>query len=295
MDQMAQRYLDYLFVERGLARNTLASYGRDISQFIGYLAKQGVNTPDALTEGIVESFINSLRIQGFAATSSARKGSAIKGFCRFLYTEKIISKDVAAVIEAPQKPMRLPDTLTRDEVIALLSKPDMSDELGIRDRAMLETLYATGLRVSELISLTVDSVNLDVGFVRCIGKGSKERITPIGKVAVDYIRQYLARCRRPASTKGRVQHLFLSHRGQPLSRVMIWKIIRKYAVAAGITKPLTPHTLRHSFATHLLEGGADIRSIQEMLGHVSIATTEIYTHVSREQLKKVYKSAHPRA
>jgi integrase/recombinase XerD len=189
MDQMAQRFMDYLFVERGLSRNTLASYGRDISQFVAYLADQGVHDPKDLTEELVASFMALLRKAGFAATSSRRKGSAVRGFCRFLYTEKVISKDVAAVIEAPQTPKKLPDTLTKGEVIALLSQPDMSDEIGIRDRAILETLYATGLRVSELTALTVDSVHLDVGFVRCIGKGSKERITPIGKVASDYIRQ----------------------------------------------------------------------------------------------------------
>lgn len=293
MDQMAQRFLDYLLVERGLSKNTIAAYGRDIAQFIDYTTSRDVVEPKQLTEAVVEGFQASLSKGGFAATSMSRKLSAVKGFCRFMYTEKAIQHDVVGGIDNPRAPRKLPDTLTKEEVISLLNQPDIKTDIGIRDRAMLETLYATGLRVSELVSLTVDSVNLDVGFVRCMGKGSKERITPIGQVAVDYIRQYLARFRSNALTRS--PYLFLAQRGHPLSRVSIWKMIRRYAVEAGIRKPLTPHTLRHSFATHLLEGGADLRSIQEMLGHSSIATTEIYTHVSKEQLKKVYKDAHPRA
>ncbi|MDO8585868.1 MAG: site-specific tyrosine recombinase XerD [Armatimonadota bacterium] len=295
MDRMAQRFLDYLLVERGLSRNTIASYGLDIAQFIAYAAGRDVGSPQALTEELILGYTAWLLEKNYAATSAARKSSAVKGLCRFLYTEKAIEKDIAAVIEHPQTPKRLPDTLTRDEVISLLSRPDVSTDGGLRDRAILETLYATGLRVSELIGLTVGSVDLEIGFVRCIGKGSKERITPIGEIASDYVRQYVSRCRPALVGSARVDGLFLSRRGKPLSRVSIWKLIRKYALQAGITKPLTPHTLRHSFATHLLEGGADIKSIQEMLGHVSIATTEIYTHVSREQLKRVYRESHPRA
>jgi len=296
MDRMAQRFLDYLTVERGLARNTIASYGKDIAQFIEYAAGRGVDSPQGLTEDLILGYMAWLAKEKYAASSAARKSSAVKGFCRFMYTEKAIEKDVAAAIENPQSPRKLPDTLTRDEVVSLLSRPDVSTDGGLRDRAILETLYATGLRVSELTGLTVDSVDLEIGFVRCLGKGSKERITPIGTIAADYVQQYIARSRRPAAAgNGRIDALFLSYLGKPLSRVSIWKLIRKYACEAGITKPLTPHTLRHSFATHLLEGGADIRSIQEMLGHVSIATTQIYTHVSREQLKRVYRESHPRA
>ncbi|MDO8681973.1 MAG: site-specific tyrosine recombinase XerD [Armatimonadota bacterium] len=295
MDLMAQRYLDYLMVERGLSSNTISSYGRDISQFAEYALKRGVNNPSDLNEDALMGYMAMLSKSGLAASSASRKVSAIKGFCRFLYTEKAIVNDVASAIDNPQAPKKLPDTLTKDEIISLINQPDLHTEIGVRDRAILETLYATGLRVSELVGLTVDAVNLDVGFVRCTGKGSKERITPIGKVAIDYIRQYLARSRSSLSAGSRSEWLFPSRQNKPLTRVWIWKIIRKYAVQAGITKHLTPHTLRHSFATHLLEGGADIKSIQEMLGHASIATTEIYTHISREQLKRVYKSSHPRA
>lgn len=295
MHRAAQRYLDYLLVEKGLAANSLAAYGRDIAQFISFAADKGIEAPEALTEDLLTSYCASMAKAGLAASSASRKATAIKGFCRFLYTERLISTDVAAAIEIPQAVKKLPDTLTKAEVVSLLEQPDTSSEIGIRDRAILETLYGAGLRVSELISLTVDSAHLNVGFVRCMGKGSKERITPIGKVAAERIREYLLRSRPAFAGAKRVEHLFLSKQGKPLSRVWIWNLIRKYARQASIRKPLTPHTLRHSFATHLLEGGADIRSIQEMLGHVSIATTEIYTHVSSEQLKKVYREAHPRA
>ena len=295
MDQMAQRYLDYLLVERGSSSNTLASYGRDIAQFVDYAAGRGIKDPAQLSEDAMTGYLAHLSRVGLAAASAARKISAVKGFCRFLYTEKVIAGDVASAVESPKKPRTLPDTLTRDEVVALLNQPDLRTDVGIRDRAMLETLYGAGLRVSELVGLNVDSVNLGVGFVRCVGKGSKERITPIGKVAVDYIRRYLEQCRSRLLKGKRGERLFLSMRGRPLSRVWVWKMIGKYAAAADIRKRLSPHTLRHSFATHLLEGGADIKTIQDMLGHVSIATTEIYTHVSRDQLKRVYRDAHPRA
>ena len=295
MDQMAQRYMDYLLVERGSSSNTLASYGRDIAQFVEYAAGRGVAKPEQLSEETMTGYLSRLSKLGLAASSSARKISAVKGFCRFLYTEKVIAQDVAAAVESPRKPRTLPDTLTRDEVVALLNQPDLRTDVGLRDRAMLETLYGAGLRVSELVGLNVESVNLGVGFVRCLGKGSKERITPIGKVAVDYIRRYLEQCRARLVKGTREERLFLSMRGRPLSRVSVWKMIGKYGAAACVTSRLSPHTLRHSFATHLLEGGADLKTIQDMLGHVSIATTEIYTHVSRDQLKRVYRDAHPRA
>jgi integrase/recombinase XerD len=190
---------------------------------------------------------------------------------------------------------RLPGVLTVEEVMNLLVQPDCRDPAGSRDRAMLETLYATGVRVSELINLRLSDIYLSVGFVRCFGKGSKERIVPIGKVAIEYLSRYLANSRLEFVRSGSSEYVFLTNRGRKMSRVGFWKIIKKYAARAGITKNITPHTLRHSFATHLLQGGADLRSIQEMLGHADIATTQVYTHVTRDKLKEVYRESHPRA
>lgn len=295
MDEYVQRFLDYLMVEKGLADNTLASYGRDLAQFLAFTEERGVSSPDEVTEDVLMSFFAGLDNESFAKTSIARKTSAIKMFLRFLYREGELKKDVAALLESPKAPKKLPGTLDLDEVTKLLKQPDMSSPQGIRDKAMLETLYASGLRVSELIKLQTVDVNLAVGFIRCMGKGSKERIVPIGKVAIEYVQQYMARA-RPGFCKGYDdEYLFLTQQGKPMTRVMFWKIVKKYAESAGIKKHLTPHTLRHSFATHLLERGADLRSIQEMLGHASVATTQIYTHVTTDHLKEIYKEAHPRA
>ena len=295
MDALAQRFLDYLLVERGLSSNTIASYGRDVAQFIQFADEAGVKSAAAVTEEVLTRFLARLRREGYAAASAARKLAAIRAFLKFLEREGEVSGDPASWVENPRPAKPLPKTLTEDEILRLLRQPDISAPNGLRDRAMIETLYATGLRVSELVGLRVDDVNLAVGFVRCVGKGSKERVVPIGEVAVETIKSYLVGC-RPIFAKGeRSEFLFLTRRGQPMTRVAFWKIIKKHARAAGITKHITPHVLRHSFATHLLERGADIRSIQEMLGHASVATTQVYTHVTRDHLRDVYRRAHPRA
>ncbi len=295
MDQASQRFLDYMLVERGLSQNTIASYGRDIAQFADFSSEMDVVTVSDITEELLTAFLARLNRNGYARTSVARKLAAIRAFLQFLQREGDVERDPAELVENPKPPKPLPKTLTENEITRLLGRPDMSEPNGVRDKAMLETLYATGLRVSELIGLRTDDVNLAVGFLRCTGKGSKERVVPIGEVATEAIKLYLDKARGRFSKGVRSEYLFLTKRGGPMTRVAFWKIVKKYAVAAGITKHITPHVLRHSFATHLLEHGADIRSIQEMLGHASVATTQVYTHVTRERLRSVYKKSHPRA
>lgn len=295
MDLEVQRFLDYLLVERGLSENTISSYARDIAQFAAYSSEMGVESVSGIKEELLNQFLARLRRENYATTSVERKLAAIRTFLKFLQREGCIKGDPSDFVENPRPSKPLPKVLTEEEIVKLLKQPDLSELNGLRDRAMLETLYATGLRVTELINLLTNDVNLGVGFVRCIGKGSKERVVPIGDVAVDMVRRYLSEC-RPVFAKGeRSEFLFITNRGKPMTRVGFWKIIKKYSKSAGITKHITPHVLRHSFATHLLENGADIRSIQEMLGHASVATTQVYTHVTREHLREVYKKSHPRA
>lgn len=293
IDIYIQRYLDHLIVERGLSANTIASYGRDLAQFARFLDQRGISDAGAINEACIVAFLDGLNKRKYAAASVARKLSAVRSMVKFLCAERVIERSPLARLEPARPPKRLPKSLEIDEVDRLLAAPDVRDQTGLRDKAMLETLYACGLRVSELISLKVEDLDLSNGFLRCIGKGSKERIVPIGKTAREWIAAYAQRVR--AGHEGRSESLFLTKLGRPMSRVMFWKIIRKYAVQAGITKALTPHVLRHSFATHLLERGADLRSLQEMLGHASISTTQIYTHVSRDHLREVYRETHPRA
>lgn len=295
IDILIQRFLDHVAVERGLSDNTVASYGRDLAQFAGFLAKRDVSDARDIDEACLTGFLDKLNREKYAATSVARKVSAVRNLIKFLCAEREIDKSPLIALETARPPRRLPKTMDIDEVSRLLDAPDIRDDLGLRDKAMLETLYATGLRVSELINLEVDEVSLRMGFLRCVGKGDKERAVPLGEIAAEYIRAYIDRARSRLTGGERSEYLFLTKQGHPMSRVMFWKIIKKYAAQAGISSPITPHTLRHSFATHLLERGADLRSVQEMLGHASIATTQIYTHVTRDHLREVYAESHPRA
>ena len=296
MDEAVQAFLDHLSIERGLSANTLAAYGRDLSQFVEYAGKAGASSLDDLTETILIGFMESLRRAGMSPGSISRKLSAIKTFSKYSYREGTVKKDFTANTVGMRAGKKLPSVLSIEEVCCLLNQPNPDGSGGdIRDKAMLETLYATGLRVTELITLRLIDLNMDVGFVRCFGKGSKERIVPIGQVAIAWVNRYLAEARPAFVRSGSSEYLFLSSRGRKMSRVGFWKIVKKYAAKAGILKNITPHTLRHSFATHLLQGGADLRSIQEMLGHADIATTQIYTHVTRDKLKEVYRESHPRA
>lgn len=295
IDGQIQQFLDSMAVERGLSANTIAAYGRDLGQFTAFLDARGVVDSHRIDEACIVGFMDHLRKGKYAATSTARKLTAVRCFIKFLCAEKKIAKNPLRAMETARPPKRLPKSLDMQDISRLLDAPDVRDQLGLRDKAMLETLYATGLRVSELIGLKADDVNLKSGFVRCVGKGDKERVVPMGEVAAGCIAAYLERV-RPVLAKGeRSEYLFLTKRGSPMSRVMFWKIVKKYALKAAINKPITPHTLRHSFATHLLERGADLRSLQEMLGHASIATTEVYTHVTRDHLREVYRESHPRA
>lgn len=295
MDAVIQAFLDHLSIERGLSANTVAAYARDLTQFTEYVRTVGASSADALTDDVLVGFLNGLRKAGMSPNSISRKLSAIRTFCKFACREGYSKRDFTANTEGIRGVKRLPGVLTVEEVSNLLSQPDTREPAGLRDRAMLETLYASGLRVSELINLKLTDISTSVGFVRCFGKGSKERIVPLGKVAIDYLNRYIMNARQKFVRSGSEEYLFLTNRGRKMSRVGFWKLIKKYTARAGITRNITPHTLRHSFATHLLQGGADLRSIQEMLGHEDIATTQIYTHVTREKLKEVYRDSHPRA
>ena len=295
IDILIQRFLDHIAIERGLSDNTIASYGRDLAQFADFLAKRDITDAKSIDENCLSAYLGKLNKEKYKPTSIARKISAIRNFIKFLSAEREIDKSPIIALETSRPPIRLPKTMEVDEVSRILNAPDISDELGLRDKAMLETLYATGLRVSELINLKMSEVSLKMGFLRCVGKGDKERAIPLGEIAVEYINAYIDRARGHLAGDNRSEYLFLTKLGKPMSRVMFWKIIKKYAANAGITREITPHTLRHSFATHLLERGADLRSVQEMLGHASIATTQIYTHVTRDHLKEVYMESHPRA
>jgi integrase/recombinase XerD len=278
-------------VERGLADNTIQSYGQDLIRFLKFLELKKIS-PFKVTRDHIAEYIGSLN-RLLSARSIARGLSALKMFFRFLISEGKIKDSPARLIETIKLPGRLPEILSFDEV-DLLAQPDISGSLGLRDKAMLELLYATGLRVSELIGLNLININLEAGYVRTIGKGSKERMIPMGQKAIDALKAYIFDG-RPGLFKGRnPSRLFLNSKGKAISRQGFWKIIKRYGVMAGIKKKITPHRLRHSFASHLLEGGADLRSVQVMLGHADISTTQIYTHVSRERLKQIHEKYHPR-
>ncbi len=286
-------FLDYLSIEKGLSKNTLQSYRRDLEKLKFFLEKK---CPiEKAQEKELIGFIQFLGKTNLSSRSIARCISAIKTFYKFLLLEGIIKNNPTLNLSSPKLWLNLPRYLSLEEVEKLLSLPNESEELGLRDKAMLEIMYATGLRVSELVSLKLNDLNLEVGFIRCLGKGGKERIIPLGKIAHQEIKKYLS-LSRPKLLKGKESDLlFINYRGERLTRQGFWKIIKNYASKIGLKAKITPHTLRHSFATHLLEKGADLRSVQLMLGHSQITTTQIYTHITRERLKKLYNKYHPRA
>jgi len=288
-------FMEYLNVERGLALNTLESYGRDLRNYGVFLERDGVPAFEGASRTTVVAYLVFLQKQGRATATVARRLAALKAFYQFLVRQKYIERDPTASVESPKLKKRLPRVLTISEVEKLLGQPVGDSPQSARDKAMLELLYATGIRVSELITLNLHDINLDAGYVRCIGKGSKERIVPVGSIAVRGIKEYLQHGRPRFVTNGAEKALFVNHHGGRLTRQGFWKIVKKYAHDAQIPKDITPHTLRHSFATHLLENGADLRSVQEMLGHADISTTQVYTHVTKSRLKDVYAKAHPRA
>ena len=293
-DALVERYLNHLRVEGGLARNTIEAYRRDLAKFQRYLSERKIGLRKRLPPDTVRSFMGSLHAVRLSPVSSARCLSAVRGWLRFLRQEQIID-DYTALDAAPvRRGIRLPKTLSAREVTALLESPAQSTLEDQRDRVMLELLYATGLRVSELISVETLHVNLEVGYLRVTGKGSKQRIVPMGEPARRVLLEYLDAIRPQFLRQRASRFLFVSRRGTPLSRQAFWKSLRARAQRAGLTKAVSPHMLRHSFATHLLGGGADLRSVQTMLGHADIATTQIYTHVERERLKEVHANFFPR-
>jgi len=295
MRQWIARFMDYLSVERGLSMNTLESYQRDLHAFCIYVQSLGKTEVAEMKQADVVSYLGHLHRAGRANATVSRNLASLRSFFQFLVREQVMFLNPTIHVETPKIEKRLPKVLTIDEIERLLQEPDGVSSAGTRDRAMLELLYATGIRVSELVSIEVGDVNLSSGFLKCMGKGSKERIIPVGEIAQKALDVYLRVGRqtfvRPCTTNA----LFLNHHGAQMSRQGFWKILKKYAQSASIMKDITPHTLRHSFATHLLERGADLRAVQEMLGHADISTTQIYTHVTRGRLKEVYVAAHPRA
>lgn len=288
-------YIHYLMVERGLSDNTINSYRRDLTQYVSFMQKEcKLEEAKEIQRVHIMQFLNHLYDLNRSVSTIARILSTIRSFHQFLVREYNVDHDPSLHIETPKKERRLPKVLTNEDVDKLLDLPG-NDPLTIRNKAMLEVLYATGLRVSELLSLTMNDMHLTMGFVRCIGKGSKERIVPLGRLAQQAIEKYTLDA-RPKLLKGKNEDaLFLNHHGRPMTRQGFWKILKGIARDKNIKKEITPHTLRHSFATHLLENGADLRAVQEMLGHADISTTQIYTHVTKTRLKDVYKNFHPRA
>ncbi|MEJ6555799.1 site-specific tyrosine recombinase XerD [Microbacterium esteraromaticum] len=297
LDRALDAYLRHVTIERGLSEHTVAAYRRDLAGYVGWLTEQGIDSTDAIDPRTVSAFIadRAGADPPPASTSLARLQSAVRGWHRFLVVEGIETDDPTGRLRPPKAPQRLPKALTVEQVERLLAAPSADEPIGLRDRALLELLYATGARVSEAVSLDVD--DLAYGDVlRLRGKGDKERIVPVGSYARAAVDGYLTRVRPQLAAKGRATaRLFLGARGAPLSRQSAWLIIRSAAERAQITAEVSPHTLRHSFATHLLQGGADVRVVQELLGHASVATTQIYTHVSVDALRDVYETSHPRA
>jgi len=295
LEQLLTQFMDFLRIERSLAKNTQNAYQNDLTRYVDFIKAQKLELPEQITPQHIVQYINLMNELGLELTSISRNLSAIRMFHRFLLGENNCSTDASQSITFPKLVHRLPTVLDIMEIDRVLSQPDSSELLGSRDRAMLEFLYATGVRVSELISVTRKDLFFDQEFVRVFGKGSKERIIPIGQEAIYYVQQYQETSRVVLAARGiHKDVLFLNFRGRPMTRMGFWKILRGYLNAAGIKKQVSPHTFRHSFATHLLEGGADLRAVQEMLGHVDISSTQIYTHLDREFLKQVHRQFHPR-
>lgn len=289
------KYFNYLLVERGVAKNTLESYGRDLHRFLLFVQeKKGLTDVREVTPEVIIEYLVQIKNEGLSANSMNRSLAALRGFYKYLLQEKRIEQTPLANIELAKVWMRLPDTISKEEMNVILAQPGDQTAFALRDSAMLELLYATGIRVSELINLTMNSINWQVGFVTVMGKGSKERIVPIGKTAYDCTRLYVDNARPQLMQKKSTDMLFLNRFGGKFTRQGLWKIVVRYAKKAGMQKKVYPHTFRHSFASHLLEGGADLRTVQVMLGHADISTTQIYTHITRERLREIHHKYHPR-
>ena len=294
MEQYIDDFINFIKIERNLANNTVEAYATDLVDYLDNLESHGIDTIHDIKSDDIAQFIMKLSQQKLSSFTISRKLSAIRMFHKFLLGEDYCTENPAALISFPKLSQKLPLYLDIAEVENLLEQPDIEDRFGLRDRALLECGYATGVRVSELISIKIQDIFWDDELVRVFGKGSKMRLIPIGESALEYMESYLQTSRPLLLSLTKTDIFFLNYRGQKLSRMGFWKILRKYVISAGIAKQVSPHTLRHSFATHLIEGGADLRAVQEMLGHVSIASTQIYTHLDREYLKEVHRTFHPR-
>lgn len=294
MQELLEKYLNYLLVERGVAENTLEAYGRDLRRFLLIVQERGItDLRHILPETVIEYLVR-IKDEGLSANSTNRALAALRGFYKYLLQEKMIEQTPLANIELAKVWMRLPDTISKEEMTLILAQPGMDTAQAVRNSAMLELLYATGIRVSELIGLRMNSINWQVGFLVVMGKGGKERIVPIGKTAYDCVKYYVEQA-RPQLMQGKSSDvLFLNRFGGKFTRQGFWKIVVDYARKSGLHKKVHPHTFRHSFASHLLEGGADLRTVQVMLGHADISTTQIYTHITRERLKEIHQKFHPR-
>lgn len=295
MDKYLQTYLEYLLVEKGLSANTLEAYKRDIKKLIEYLRIKGIEKPEDVTKDTLAAYLYTLKKAGQSPATIAREIASLRSFFRFLCLDEVLDKDPSLNLETPKLPQKLPKVLSEQEAATLLEEHGKMGPLEIRNLAILEILYATGMRVSELVNLNLGQVDLDLSFVRCLGKGNKERIIPLGAVAVEVLQVYLKESRPTLLKIVSERSLFLNKRGKRLTRQSYWKIIKEQAKETGVNSAITPHTLRHSFATHLLANGADLRSVQELLGHADIGTTQIYTHLTQGRLQEVYKNTHPRA
>ena len=295
MNIFLKEYLNVLRLEKNLSDNTVSSYRNDINSLINFLDSLKINDPSLVDNKLLNCFFINLQELGLSNTSAARYYSSIKGFFSYLFSNKYIKANPVEKVMPPKLSKNLPSVLSLGEIDSILLKPDVENKLGLRDRGILEVLYACGLRVSELIGLKISDLFFDEEIIRVFGKGSKERLVPIGSSAIKWTKEYLTKSRPMLAKKTKSENVvFLNNRGSKLSRMGVWKIVDQYVKEAGIQKEVHPHTFRHSFATHLLEGGADLRAVQEMLGHADISTTQIYTHIDRDYIKQVHKQFHPR-
>ncbi|WP_207694976.1 tyrosine recombinase XerD [Enterococcus sp. DIV0212c] len=296
MEEQVTDYLHYLQIERGLSLNTRKSYERDLHKYLAFLKEQKVDSWQLIDRYIIMEYLQTLHNENNSSATIIRMISSLRGFHQFIRQERITDHDPMQHIDSPKKAQKLPSTLSVEEVTLLIETPDTTKPLGIRNRTILEVMYATGLRVSELVDLKIGDLHLSIGLVQTIGKGDKERIIPLGDYAIQWIKKYMEEVRPILIKKNQNEtHLFVNHHGNPLSRQGVWKNLKQIVREAGIDKNITPHTLRHSFATHLLENGADLRIVQELLGHADISTTQIYTHITKQRMADVYKQHFPRA
>ena len=294
LGQEVKTFLNYLTVEAGLSENTILAYGRDIKSFLEHCKSNNIKHLAGIKPAIIQDYLRILTQDQKGESSIKRALVAIRMFLRYAKLIGLVEDDFTSILESPKIWQRLPNICSKQQVIDLLNAPSPDEPFYLRDKAMLELLYATGIRASELAGLRIPDLNLDIGYLRCLGKGNRERVVPVGKIAIEAAVEYLAKLRPGLAKPFSDNFLLLSRTGRPMSRIEVWRLVKKYAMRAGMPRNLTAHTLRHCFATHLLTGGADLRSVQEMLGHVDIATTQIYTHVDQERLREIHRKFHPR-